>query len=140
MHPAHGSEPTVHQHVERGYAVSLPAEEFFKGKTRAGRELHLFYEHTAFETYDTEDGPYDNPTETDSTATLDGVPIKVEGMTWSGGSVTVRTDEGTFSAVSDDSDEDHAEALRRHLEWRPSGGWGSRSRTTRRSGRARATP
>jgi len=56
----------------------VPAEEFFNAKTRAGRELRLFYEHSAFETYDTEDGPYDSPTETSYTATLDGVGVDAE--------------------------------------------------------------
>lgn len=102
----------------------MPPEEFFRGKTHAGRELRLYYQHTAFETYDTEEGPYDNPTATEYTGAVDGVPIKVLGMTVSvRRSVTVQTDQGTFSAVADDSDEDHAEALGRHLEWRPSDGW-----------------
>jgi hypothetical protein len=32
------------------------AEHFFTGATQGGRELRLFYEHTAFDQYDTADG------------------------------------------------------------------------------------
>jgi hypothetical protein len=102
----------------------MPPEHFFTGTTGAERELRLFYEHTAFDTYDTDDGPYDNPTSTEITGTLDGVPVAIQTVTaQSGGGVTVVTDVGTFSAVPGDSDESHSEVLRHHLEWRPIGGY-----------------
>jgi xanthine/CO dehydrogenase XdhC/CoxF family maturation factor len=71
-----------------------------------------------------------NPAETEITGTLDGASIEVFGVTQSmskgeGDSVTVRTDQGTFTAVAGDDVEaaTHREALRRYRESRPSGGW-----------------
>jgi len=51
----------------------MPPEEFFKGSTRSGRGLVLYFEHTAFDTFvDETDEPFDNPSETKITGTLDG--------------------------------------------------------------------
>jgi hypothetical protein len=112
---------TVHRLRCRGLLIP---ELFFTGTTQAGRELRLFYEHVAFLAYTDETGePEHNPTETEITATLDGAPITVESVNWSGESATVRSDLGTFTATSSDYAEDHSEALRRYLEHRPSGGW-----------------
>jgi putative PIN family toxin of toxin-antitoxin system len=107
------------------------AEQFFTGETQAGRELRLFYEHTAYDTFTDETGQvFDNPAETEITGTLDGASIEVFGVTQSmskdeGDSVTVRTDQGTFTAVAGDNAEAsaHRAALRRYMEWRPSRGW-----------------
>ena len=107
------------------------AEQFFTGETQAGRELRLFYEHTAYDTFTDETGQvFDNPAETEITGTLDGASIEVFGVTQSmskgeGDSVTVRTDQGTFTAVAGDDVEAgaHRAALRRYMEWRPSRGW-----------------
>lgn len=107
------------------------AEQFFTGETQAGRELRLFYEHTAYDTFTDETGQVvNNPAETEITGTLDGASIEVFGVTQSmskdeGDSVTVRTDQGTFTAVAGDNAEAsaHRAALRRYMEWRPSRGW-----------------
>jgi hypothetical protein len=102
-------------------------EHWFTGMTQAGRELVLFYEHTSFRRIETDDGPYDDPTETKVTATLDGKPIEVTHVNFQGGgdsggdAVTVQSELGTFSAVA--GDREHGEALRRYREMRPSGGW-----------------
>lgn len=103
----------------------MPPEQFFRGATQAGRELALFYEHTAYETFTDERGPaFDNPSETRITGTLDGAPIEVEAVNWSGGTATVRSgDRGTFTATNTDYADDHSEALRRYLEHRPSEGY-----------------
>ena len=103
----------------------MPPEEFFIGTTRAGRVLRLFYEHTSFDTFTDEAGETNhNPSETRITATLDGAPIQVDSVNWSGNTVTVRSEDlGTFTATNTDYAEDHSEALRRYLEQRPSGGW-----------------
>jgi hypothetical protein len=99
-------------------------ESFFTGTTQAGRELRLFYEHTAFVTFTDEAGEVvNNPSETNITGTLDGASIAIEGVNWSGDSATVRSDQGTFTATSTDYPEDHSEALRRYLEHRPLDGW-----------------
>ena len=100
------------------------AELFFTGTTQAARELRLFFEHTAFLTFTDEAGEVvHNPSETAITATLDGKPITVESVNWSGDSATVRSDQGTFTATSSDYPEDHSQALRRYLEHRPQSGW-----------------
>ena len=103
----------------------MPPEEFFKGSTRSGRALVLYYEHTAFDTFVDETGePFDNPSETKITGTLDGAPIDVQGVNWStDGTATVRSDLGTFTATNTAYAEDHSEALRRYLEHRPSEGY-----------------
>ena len=107
------------------------AEHFFTGETQAGRELRLFYEHTAYDTFTDETGQIvNNPAEMVITGTLDGAAIEVFALqqTMSKGqetSVTVRTDQGTFTAIAGDDTEAaaHCEALRRYRESRPSGGW-----------------
>ena len=88
----------------------MPPEQFFRGATQAGRELALFYEHTAYETFTDERGPaFDNPSETRITGTLDGAPIEVEAVNWSGGTATVRSgDRGTFTATNTDYADDHS--------------------------------
>jgi hypothetical protein len=103
----------------------MPPEEFFRGTTQAGRTLVLFYEHTAFDTFTDETGEtFDNPSETEITGTLDGAPIDVQAVSWSGDTATVRSDDvGTFTATNSDYAEDHSEALRRYLEHRPSEGY-----------------
>lgn len=103
----------------------MPPEEFFRGTTQAGRTLVLFYEHTAYDTFTDETGEtFDNPSETKITGTLDGAPIDVQAVNWSGGTATVRSDDlGTFTATSTDYVEDHSDALRRYLEHRPSEGY-----------------
>ncbi len=110
------------------------AEHFFTGETQAGRELRLFYEHTAYDTFTDETGQIvNNPAETEITGTLDGASIEVFGVTQSMAkgerdSVTVRTDQGTFTAVAGNDTEAsaHRAALRRYMEWRPSRGWETR--------------
>lgn len=103
----------------------MPPEEFFRGTTRAGRTLVLFYEDTAFETYRDETGEtFDEPSERKITGTLDGAPIDVEAVSYREGAATVRSgDLGTFTATNTDYAEDHSEALRRYLERRPSEGY-----------------
>lgn len=103
----------------------MPPEEFFRGTTQAGRTLVLFYEHTAFDTFTDEAGEtVDDPSETKITGTLDGTPIEVQAVNWSGDTATVRSDDvGTFTATRTDYAEDHSEALRRYLEHRPSEGY-----------------
>lgn len=103
----------------------MPPEEFFRGTTQAGRTLVLFYEHTAFDTFvDDADEPFDNPSETKITGTLDGAPIDVQAVNWSTDTATVRSEDlGTFTATSTDYVEDHSEALRRYLEHRPRDGY-----------------
>lgn len=103
----------------------MPPEEFFRGTTQAGRTLLLFYEHTAYDTFTDETGEtFDNPSQTKITGTLDGAPIDVQAVNWSGGTATVRSDDlGTFTATSGDYTEDHSETLRRYLEHRPSEGY-----------------
>lgn len=103
----------------------MPPEEFFKGSTHSGRALVLYYEHTAFDTFVDETGePFDNPSETKITGTLDGAPIDVEAVNWSSdGTATVRSDLGTFTATNTEYAEDHSEALRRCLEHRPFEGY-----------------
>lgn len=107
------------------WVKSMPPEEFFKGTTRSGRTLVLYYEHTAFDTFVDETGEmFDNPTETKITGTLDGAPIDVQAVNWSSsGAATVRSDLGTFTATNTEYAEDHSEALRRYLEHRPSEGY-----------------
>jgi hypothetical protein len=99
------------------------AELFFTGTTRAGRELRLWYEHTKYVTYQTDDGPYDDPAETRITGTLDGEPVEILDFSWRAGddgSAVVETAEhGTFSALPDESDDTHRDALRRYLHKRP---------------------
>jgi hypothetical protein len=104
----------------------VPPEEFFSGTTQAGRTLVLFYEHTAFDTFTDETGEtFDNPSEMKITGTLDGHPIDVQEINWSGGAATVRSNGlGTFTATNTDYAEDLTEALRRYLENRPSEGYG----------------
>jgi hypothetical protein len=103
----------------------MPPEKFFTGTTQAGRTLVLFYEHTRFDTFTDETGEtFENPAETAYRATLDGAPIAVEGFNMrQGESVTVISDQGTFTAIATDYAEDHSEALRRYLEHRPSEGY-----------------
>jgi hypothetical protein len=103
----------------------MPPEEFFTGTTQAGRTLVLSYEHTAFDTLVDHAGEtVHNPSETKITGTLDGAPIDVQTVNWSGGAATVRSDDlGTFTATNTDFAEDHSEALRRYLEHRPSEGY-----------------
>ena len=103
----------------------MAPEEFFRGTTQAGRTLALFYEHTRFDTFVDETGaPFDNPSETKITGTLDGAPIDVQAINWSRDTATVRSDHlGTFTATSTDYAEDHSEALRRYLEHRPLEGY-----------------
>jgi hypothetical protein len=103
----------------------VPPEEFFRGTTQAGRTLILFYEHTAFNTFVDEAGkPFDNPSETKITGTLDGAPIDVQAVNWSADTATVRSEDlGTFTATGTDYPEDHSEALRRYLEHRPLEGY-----------------
>ena len=103
----------------------MPPEEFFAGTTQAGRTLVLFYEHTAFDTFEDEAGEtVHNPSETKITATLDGAPIDVHAVNWSGDTATVESEDlGTFTATNTDYAEDHSEALRRYLEHRPSQGY-----------------
>jgi hypothetical protein len=100
-------------------------EQFFEGTTQAGRELRLYYEHTAYDTFTDETGEVvHNRAETKITATLDGAPIEVDGVNWTGHGATIRSlDHGTFTATDTDYADDHREALRRYLEHRPSGGW-----------------
>jgi hypothetical protein len=99
-------------------------EHFFTGATQAGRELKLFYEHTAFDHFVDHDGvAVSNPAETKITGTLEGAPIDIEAVSWDGAAVTVRTDQGTFTAVAEGSDGDHREALKRYREHRPQVGW-----------------
>jgi hypothetical protein len=100
-------------------------EEFFRGETRSGRTLLLYYEHTAFDTFVDEAGEtFANPSETKTIGTLDGVPIDVQAVEWSSnGTATVRSDLGTFTATNTDCEDDHSEALRRYLERRPSDGY-----------------
>lgn len=104
---------------------SVPPEEFFRGTTQAGRTLVLSYENIAYTTVTDATGVIvDNPSETKMTATLDGAPIEVEAVNWSGSTAAVRSAElGTFTATSTDYAEDHTAALRRYLEHRPSGGY-----------------
>jgi hypothetical protein len=85
----------------------------------------LYYEHTAFDTFADETGEtFDNPSETKITGTLDGAPIDVQAVNWSRDSATVRSDDlGTFTATNTGYGEDHSEALRRYLEYRPSEGY-----------------
>jgi uncharacterized protein len=97
----------------------VEGEHFFTGRTQAGRELRLYYQ-----------GSVDQPTGVTITGTLDGVAIEVSGMNWgmaggAEGSVTVRSDQGTFTAVADTAApaEAHSAALRRYMEHRPRGGW-----------------
>jgi hypothetical protein len=100
------------------------AEEFFKGKTQAGRVLRLFYEHLAFDSFtDAAGEPVETPTETKYTGTLDDAPIEIRALNWSQENVTVVSDRGTFTATSTDSETGHSDALRRYLEQRPSSGW-----------------
>lgn len=103
----------------------MPPEEFFRGTTQAGRTLVLYYEHTAFDAFGDETGEtFDNPSETKITGTLDGAPIDVQAVNWSRDTATVRSDDlGTFTATNTDYGEDHSEALRGYLEYRPSGGY-----------------
>jgi hypothetical protein len=103
----------------------MPPEEFFRGTTHAGRALVLFYEHTAFNRFTDETGEtFDNPSETKITGTLEGAPIDMQAVNWSGSTATVRSDDlGTFTATNTDYAEDHSEALRRYLEHRPSEGY-----------------
>ena len=100
-------------------------DEFFRGTTQAGRELRLFFEHTAYETFTDHAGEtVDDPSETRITATLDGAPITVDALSRNSGAATVRSGElGTFTATNTDYAEDHHEALRRYLERCPSDGW-----------------
>ncbi len=117
--------------IDQTERVPDKAQHFFTGETQAGRELRLFYEHTAYDTFTDETGEVvNNPAETEITGTLDGASIEVFGVTQSmskgeGDSVTVRTDQGTFTAVAGDDVEAaaHRAALRRYMEWRPSRGW-----------------
>jgi putative PIN family toxin of toxin-antitoxin system len=117
--------------VDQAERAPDKGQHFFTGETQAGRELRLFYEHTAYDTFTDETGQvFDNPAETEITGTLDGASIEVFGVTQSmskgeGDSVTVRTDQGTFTAVAGDDVEApaHRAALRRYMEWRPSRGW-----------------
>jgi hypothetical protein len=76
----------------------MPPEEFFSGTTQAGRTLVLYYEHTMFDTFVDEAGEtFDNPSETKITGTLDGAPIDVQAVEWSGGTATVLSNDlGTF--------------------------------------------
>lgn len=101
------------------------AREFFKGTTQAGRTLILYFEHTAYDTFTDATGEVvHNPSETEITGTLDGEPIGVDGLSWSGQSAVVRSrDHGTFTATNSEYADDHHEALRRYLERKPSGGW-----------------
>jgi hypothetical protein len=103
----------------------MPPEKFFAGTTQAGRTLILYYEHTAFATFEDETGEtFHNPTQTKITGTLDGAPIDVQAVNWSGDTATVRSDDlGTFTATNTDYAEDHSEALRRYLEHKPSEGY-----------------
>lgn len=103
----------------------MPPEEFFRGTTRSGSTLVLYYEHTAFDTLVGETGEtFDNPAETKITGTLDGAPIEVQAVNWSStGTATVRSDLGTFTATNTEDSEDHSKALRRYLEHRPSEGY-----------------
>jgi uncharacterized protein len=117
--------------VEETESETGKAEHFFTGETQAGRELRLFYEHTAYDTFTDEAGQVVNsPAETVITGTIDGASIEVFALQQTmskgeGDSVTVRTDQGTFTAVAGDDAEAaaHREALRRYRESRPSGGW-----------------
>lgn len=105
--------------------LSEVPEQFFEGTTHAGRVLRLFFEHTAYDTFTDDMGQtFDNPTETKCMGTLDGAPITIEryNIRWRE-SVTVVTNQGTFTAIATDYAEDHSEALRRYLERRPSAGW-----------------
>lgn len=103
----------------------MPPEEFFRGTTRSGRTLVLYYEHTAFDTLVDETGEtFDNPTETKITGTLDGAPIEMQAVNWSpSGTATVCSNLGTFTATNTEYAEDHSKALRRYLEHRPSEGY-----------------
>lgn len=103
----------------------MAAELFFEGTTQGDRVLKLYYEHVAFDTFEDEDGvTVNNPTETAHTGTLDGAPIVIEALNIRmGESVTVRSDQGTFTAIATDYQEDHPEALKRYREARPSKGW-----------------
>ena len=88
----------------------MPAEQFFRGTTLGNRELVLFSEQMG-------EGQ-------EITGILDGEPLDIETLNWSGDSATVRTaNHGTFSATNNDYAEDHTAALRRYLERRPSGGY-----------------
>lgn len=102
----------------------MQPEELFTGTTQAGRTLVLYYEHTAFVTSTDKTGETFNNPETKVTATLDGAPIDVETVNWSGNAATVRSgDLGTFTATNSDDVEGHSDALRRYLEHRPSEGY-----------------
>ncbi len=103
----------------------MPPDEFFRGTTQAGRTLVLYYEHTAYDTFVDETGEtVDNPSETKITGTIDGAPVDVQAVNWSGGTAVVRSDDlGTFTATNTDYGEDHRDALRRYLEHRPSDGY-----------------
>jgi hypothetical protein len=103
----------------------MPPEKFFTGTTQAGRILRPSYEHTACVTFTDETSErVDNPSETRITATLDGAPIAVDGVSWNGDTAIISSgDIGTFTATNTDYVEDHHEALHRYLEHRPSGGW-----------------
>lgn len=103
----------------------MSSEEFFTGTTQAGRKLVLYYDHTAYDTWtDSVGEQVSNPAETKITGTLDGLPIDVQAVNWSGDTATVRSDDlGTFTATNTDYVEDHSEALRRYLEHRPLDGY-----------------
>jgi len=103
----------------------MAPEEFFRGTTQAGRTLVLYYEDTAFDTLVDETGEtFDNPSETKLTGTLDGAPIGIQAVNWTGDTATVRSDDlGTFTATNTDYAQDHSEALRRYLEHRSSEGY-----------------
>ena len=97
----------------------VEGEHFFTGRTQAGRELRLYYK-----------GSVNHPTGVKITGTLDGVAIEISGITQrmgkdSEGSVIVRSDQGTFTALADPAApaEAHSAALRRYMEHRPYGGW-----------------
>ena len=96
----------------------VEGERFFTGRTQAGRELCLYYQ-----------GSVNAPTGVTITGYLDGAAIEISGFTQrmakGAGSVIVRSDQGTFTAVADSDApaEAHSAALRLYMERRPTGGW-----------------
>jgi hypothetical protein len=88
----------------------MKPEEFFRGTTLGNRTLVLCANQS-------DEGQ-------EITGTLDGEPLDIETVNWSGDSATVKTAEhGTFSATTTDYAEDHSAALRRYLQFRPANGY-----------------
>jgi hypothetical protein len=89
----------------------------FKGTTRAGRELVIWW--------DRPQGS-DNPGDNEFWATLDSGPVTLLGFQDKGDTIVVNSeDHGTFPAVREGAqDADHSQALRSYLNRRPlTGSW-----------------